>query len=148
MATTSRSCSQLGGNPNVQDNWGQNPLHAAIGAAAEGAFLVREITRVDTLIVTFYYLVCVYVCVGLQVLGNCGDAYRSWGGVYIGIVSWTQEMSRHSRYVNHVLHLIPILSSFNVVHLMVLPIRSLCHWNESALCMYIFICRQLRVHPP
>ena len=29
-----------GANPNVQDNWGQSPLHAAIGAAAEGAFMV------------------------------------------------------------------------------------------------------------
>jgi ankyrin repeat protein len=27
-----------GANPNVQDNWGQSALHAAIGAAAEGAF--------------------------------------------------------------------------------------------------------------
>ena len=27
-----------GANPNVQDNWGQSPLHASIGAAAEGAF--------------------------------------------------------------------------------------------------------------
>ena len=30
-----------GANPNVQDNWGQSALHAAIGAAAEGAFQVR-----------------------------------------------------------------------------------------------------------
>ena len=29
-----------GANPNVQDNWGQSALHAAIGAAAEGAFQV------------------------------------------------------------------------------------------------------------
>lgn len=27
-------------NPNIQDNWGQSPLHAAIGAGAEGAFMV------------------------------------------------------------------------------------------------------------
>ena len=30
----------VGANPNVQDNWGQSPLHASIGAAAEGAFHV------------------------------------------------------------------------------------------------------------
>ena len=29
-----------GANPNLQDNWGQSPLQAAIGAAAEGAFMV------------------------------------------------------------------------------------------------------------
>lgn len=29
-----------GANPNIQDNWGQTTLHAAIGAGAEGAFLV------------------------------------------------------------------------------------------------------------
>ena len=33
---------EAGANPNVQDNWGQNALHAAIGASAEGAFMVRE----------------------------------------------------------------------------------------------------------
>ena len=32
-----------GANPNVQDNWGQSPVHAAIGAAAEGAFHVSQI---------------------------------------------------------------------------------------------------------
>ena len=32
-----------GANPNVQDNWGQSPLHASIGAAAEGAFHVRTL---------------------------------------------------------------------------------------------------------
>ena len=31
-----------GANPNIQDNWGQTPLHAAIGASAEGAFHVRD----------------------------------------------------------------------------------------------------------
>ena len=30
----------VGANPNVQDNWGQSPLHASVGAAAEGAFHV------------------------------------------------------------------------------------------------------------
>ena len=34
-----------GANPNVQDNWGQSPLHAAIGAAAEVAFQVRAQQR-------------------------------------------------------------------------------------------------------
>ena len=33
-----------GANPNIQDNWGQSSLHAAIGAAAEGAFHVRHIS--------------------------------------------------------------------------------------------------------
>lgn len=31
---------ESGANPNIQDNWGQSPLHAAIGAGAEGAFMV------------------------------------------------------------------------------------------------------------
>ena len=31
-----------GANPNIQDNWGQSPLHAAIGASAEGAFHVSS----------------------------------------------------------------------------------------------------------
>ena len=29
-----------GANPNLQDNWGHTPLHTAIGACAEGAFMV------------------------------------------------------------------------------------------------------------
>ena len=29
-----------GADPNLPDNWGQSPIHAAIGASAEGAFLV------------------------------------------------------------------------------------------------------------
>ena len=31
---------EAGANPNLQDNWGQSSLQAAIGAAAEGAFMV------------------------------------------------------------------------------------------------------------
>lgn len=31
---------EAGASPNIQDNWGQSPLHAAIGAGAEGAFMV------------------------------------------------------------------------------------------------------------
>ena len=34
---------EAGANPNLQDNWGQTPLQAAIGAAAEGAFMVSQI---------------------------------------------------------------------------------------------------------
>ena len=33
-----------GANPNIQDNWGQSSLHAAIRAAAEGAFMVGYLT--------------------------------------------------------------------------------------------------------
>ena len=33
-----------GANPNVKDNWGQSSLHAAIGAAAEGVFMVGNLT--------------------------------------------------------------------------------------------------------
>ena len=33
-----------GANPNIQDNWGQSPFHASIGASAEGAFLVGHLT--------------------------------------------------------------------------------------------------------
>lgn len=39
-----------GANPNVQDSWGQSPVHAAIGAAAEGAFHVSP------------FFVCLFVC--------------------------------------------------------------------------------------
>lgn len=35
---------ESGANPNIQDNWGQSSLHAAIGAGAEGAFMVSHIT--------------------------------------------------------------------------------------------------------
>ena len=31
---------EAGANPNIPDNWGQTALHAAIGAGAEGAFMV------------------------------------------------------------------------------------------------------------
>lgn len=31
---------EAGANPNLQDNWGQSALQTAIGAAAEGAFMV------------------------------------------------------------------------------------------------------------
>ena len=33
---------EAGANPNIQDNWGQSSLHAAIGAGAEGAFMVSH----------------------------------------------------------------------------------------------------------
>lgn len=33
---------EAGANPNIQDNWGQSALHAAIGAGAEGAFMVSH----------------------------------------------------------------------------------------------------------
>ena len=33
---------EAGANPNIQDNWGQNALHTAIGAGAEGAFMVSN----------------------------------------------------------------------------------------------------------
>ena len=36
-----------GANPNIQDNWGQSSLHAAIGAAVEGAFHVSHITTTE-----------------------------------------------------------------------------------------------------
>ena len=32
---------EAGANPNIPDNWGQTALHAAVGAGAEGAFMVR-----------------------------------------------------------------------------------------------------------
>ena len=32
---------EAGASPNIIDNWGQSALHAAVGAGAEGAFMVR-----------------------------------------------------------------------------------------------------------
>ena len=32
---------EAGANPNVGDNWGQSALQVAIGAGAEGSFMVR-----------------------------------------------------------------------------------------------------------
>ena len=31
-----------GANPNLQDNWGQNPLHVVISAYTKGAFHIRD----------------------------------------------------------------------------------------------------------
>ena len=33
---------EAGANPNIGDNWGQSPLEVAIGAGAEGPFMVRH----------------------------------------------------------------------------------------------------------
>ena len=35
---------EAGANPNIGDNWGQSPLQVAIGAGAEGSFMVRLLT--------------------------------------------------------------------------------------------------------
>lgn len=37
---------EAGANPNIQDKWGQTPLHAAIGAGGEGSFMVSPLVWV------------------------------------------------------------------------------------------------------
>ena len=53
---------EAGTDPNVQDNWNQSPLQAAIGAAAEGAFMVC-VCVCACVRVCVRVFVCVRMCV-------------------------------------------------------------------------------------
>ena len=49
-----------GANPNAQDNWGQSPLHASIGAAAEGAFHVSHSLGSQYAVLVLVPVLCVW----------------------------------------------------------------------------------------